>query len=262
MNRRVLTKPDGRMLILYGRAPLPPGTIAPSPAGGPHAPNAHLRWHPLRGEWVAYATHRQNRTFLPPVEYNPLAATTDPEHPTELPEGTYDVAVFENLFPTFTPLAHDAPTTTGLTREGRGACEVVVFTRDPSASLGSLPLWHVELIIGVWADRYRELGARQDVQYVYLFENRGREVGVTLHHPHGQIYGYPFIPPIPARELENARAYPRGAACSSASWRTNCVRTRGCCMPGRTSRRSCRCVPGTPMKSGLPHARACRRWPT
>src|SRR5438105_89793 len=87
------------------------------------------------------------------------------------------------------------------------ACEVVVFTQDPHASLGALPLWHIELILEVWADRYRELGARDDVEYVFPFENRGVEVGVTLHHPHGQIYAYPFVPPIPARELENQRVH-------------------------------------------------------
>ena len=205
MNKRVLTKPDGRELILYGRTPFPDPGTAPSPGQGPHAPNAHLRWHPLRGEWVAYAMHRQNRTFLPPPEYDPLAQTTDPAHPTELPKGEYDVAVFENLFPTLTRLAHDPPACIVPTRPARGTCEVVVFTRDPHGSLGALPLDHLELILEVWADRYRELGARDDVAYVFPFENRGVEVGVTLHHPHGQIYAYPFVPPVAARELANQR---------------------------------------------------------
>src|SRR3954463_11570740 len=147
MNKRVLRKADGRPLILYAREPIVGDLTAPSPSTAPFAPNAHLRWHPLRGEWVAYATHRQHRTFLPPPEYNPLAETTDARSPTELPAGDYDVAVFENLFPTFTRLAHDPPALSVATRPGRGACEVVVFTRDPGASLGTLPLWHIELII-------------------------------------------------------------------------------------------------------------------
>jgi UDPglucose--hexose-1-phosphate uridylyltransferase len=83
----------------------------------------------------------------------------------------------------------------------------VVFTQDPNSSLGALPLWHLELLLEVWADRYRELGEREDIDYVMPFENRGVEVGVTLHHPHGQIYAYPFIPPVPARELEMQRAH-------------------------------------------------------
>jgi UDPglucose--hexose-1-phosphate uridylyltransferase len=202
-----LTKPDGRPLLLYARDPLPQTMEAPSPNPTPLHPNSHLRWHPLRGEWVAYAAHRQNRTFLPPPEYNPLAPSRDPEHPTEVPVGPWEVAVFENMFPTLSGLAHDPPQAIVDTRPGHGACEVVVFTQDSKSSLGALPLGHLELLLEVWAHRYVELGARDDVQYVFPFENRGVEVGVTLHHPHGQIYAYPFVPPIPAREISEQRAY-------------------------------------------------------
>jgi UDPglucose--hexose-1-phosphate uridylyltransferase len=202
-----LTKPDGRRLFLYGRAPFPDDLTAPAPAHEGSRPNAHLRWHPLRGEWVAYASHRQNRTFLPPPEYNPLAPTTDPRAPTEVPAGPWDVAVFENLFPTLTLSAHDPPELGVPTASGKGVCEVVVFTQDPSATLGRLPCRHLELLIDVWADRYRELGSIPEIQYVYPFENRGVEVGVTLHHPHGQIYAFPFVPPVAARELDEQRTY-------------------------------------------------------
>jgi len=208
MYKRRLTKPDGRSLLLYGRNPIPDGLEAPSPgAGAARTPNAHLRWHPLRGEWVAYATHRQNRTFLPPPEYNPLAITTDPAHPTEVPAGPWDVAVFENLFPTLTLAAHDPPELSVPTEPGKGVCEVVVFTQDGSASLGRLPLAHLELLLEVWADRYTDIGSQPDVKYLFPFENRGVEVGVTLHHPHGQIYAYPFVPPVAARELQQQAAY-------------------------------------------------------
>jgi UDPglucose--hexose-1-phosphate uridylyltransferase len=202
-----LLKPDGRALLLYGREPVAEGLTAPSPAGPERSPNAHLRWHPLRGEWVAYASHRQNRTFLPPPEYNPLAPTADPENPTEVPAGEWDVAVFENLFPTLTMAAHDAPELGVPTRDGKGVCEVVVFTQDAKTSLGRLPLQHIELLIEVWADRYIELGALPEIEYVYPFENRGVEVGVTLHHPHGQLYAYPFVPPIAARELAQQKQH-------------------------------------------------------
>ncbi len=201
MHKRTLTKPDGRALILYARSPIPDGLVAPSPRPGASGGDNHLRWHPLRGEWVAYASHRQNRTFLPPAEFNPLAPTSDPANPTELPAGPYDAAVFENLFPTLARNPHDPPVSIVDTRRGAGACEVVVFTQDPGATLGALPLWHLELLVEVWADRYRELGARDEIQYVFEFENRGVEVGVTLSHPHGQIYAYPFVPPVAAREL-------------------------------------------------------------
>lgn len=207
MHKLSLTKPDGRPLILYAQRPLPETLEAPSPSAAPHRPNAHLRWHPLRGEWVAYAGHRQHRTFLPPAEYNPLAESRDPAHPTEVPEGPWDVAVFENLFPTLTRRAHDPPELGVATQPGTGVCEVMVFTRDPSATLGILPLPHIELLVDVWADRYEALGSLPEVAYVYPFENRGVEVGVTLHHPHGQIYAYPFVPPVAARELEAQRAY-------------------------------------------------------
>jgi UDPglucose--hexose-1-phosphate uridylyltransferase len=211
MEKRALTKPDGRALYLYSHRPIPEGIQATSPDATPipaSGVKTHLRWHPLRGEWVAYASYRQNRTFLPPPEYNPLAPATDPAHPTEVPAGDWEVAVFENRFPTLSAHAEVPPPPAIVpTQPGRGACEVVVFTQNPASSLGMLPLERIELILEVWADRYRELGARPDVEYVFPFENRGVEVGVTLHHPHGQIYAYPFIPPIPARELAQQRAH-------------------------------------------------------
>lgn len=207
MHRTVLKKPDGRELILYSRTAIAPGIVATSPPHDDALPNPHLRWHPVRGEWVAYASHRQNRVFLPPRDSNPLAPTRDPARPTELPAGFYDVAVFENLSPALTRHA-EAPPDVGIpSLPARGACEVVVFTTDDAASLGSLSLSHLSLIFEVWAERTRELGARDDVQYVLPFENRGVEMGVTLHHPHGQIYAYPFLPPVPARMLGEARRF-------------------------------------------------------
>src|SRR5678815_198797 len=109
MYKRTLRKADGRTLILYARQEIDGDIPAPSPPGDTEPANPHLRWHPLREEWVAYAGHRQNRTFLPPPDFNPLAATSDRANPTELPAGNYDVAVFDNRFPTFSPGAHDPP---------------------------------------------------------------------------------------------------------------------------------------------------------
>lgn len=207
-DKRRLVKPDGRALYLYSRTPIPEEELsAPSPHDGEFRPNPHLRWHPLRGEWIAYAAHRQNRTFLPPADYDPLAPTTDRENPTEVPDASWDVAVFENRFPTFFGGAHDAPHEIVHTAVGRGVCEVVVYTKEQKSSLGALPPWNVEMVVDVWADRTRELGEREDVAYVFPFENRGVEVGVTLHHPHGQIYAYPFVPPAAARELHEQRRH-------------------------------------------------------
>lgn len=205
MHKLSLHKPDGRALHLYSRAPLPPDLAAAGPRAG--AARSHLRWHPLRGEWVVYAAHRQDRTFLPPPEWSPLRPSDDPEHPSEVPRGPWEVAVFDNLFPALSSDPGPPPRALVATSAALGACEVVVFTQDPGASLGALPLGQIELILEVWADRTRELGAREEIAHVFPFENRGVEVGVTLHHPHGQIYAYPFVPPIAARELANQRAY-------------------------------------------------------
>jgi UDPglucose--hexose-1-phosphate uridylyltransferase len=212
LHKQHLVKPDGRDLILYARAPFGEADLdlrAGVPAAGLRGPGlSHLRWHPLRGEWIVYAGHRQNRTFLPPPEWNPLAPSTDPEHPTEVPAGPWDVAVFENLFSALGTSPDAAPPREIVaTAPCHGRTEVVVFTQDPAASLGTLPLDHLELVLAVWADRSAALAARDDVQYVFPFENRGTEVGVTLHHPHGQIYAYPFVPPIAARELELMQAH-------------------------------------------------------
>ena len=102
-------KPDGRSLTLYGLGPIRVDSEIPSPSPDPVGARPLMRWHPVRGEWVMYAAHRMGRTFLPPPEYNPLAPTRDPEHPTELPRGEYDIAVFDNRFPSLSPVAGAAP---------------------------------------------------------------------------------------------------------------------------------------------------------
>ncbi|MBD2628008.1 galactose-1-phosphate uridylyltransferase [Trichormus variabilis] len=202
-----LLKPDGRQLTLYSCCPISDKITATSPSDEPVWANPHLRWHPLRGEWVAYASHRQGRTFLPPPEYNPLAPSRNPEFPTEIPVGKYDVAVFENRFPSMVGTAKNPPDCIVETLPANGACEVVVFTQDARASLSSLTVEHLDLILQVWGDRTEILGANPQIQYVLPFENKGVEVGVTLHHPHGQIYAYPFVPPVPARMLEQQQRY-------------------------------------------------------
>ena len=206
--QRHLVKPDGRSLYLYSRRPIDPALTAPSPVATPVALSAHLRWHPLRGEWVAYAAHRQDRTFLPPKEFNPLAPMRNPEQPTELPAGDYDVAVLDNLFPALSSHVGPPPQIAHTrTAKADGACEVVVFTQDSETSLGRLPLEHIALVVEVLGERTVELAKRPGIRYVMPFENRGTEVGVTLHHPHGQIYAYPFVPPVAQRELDMQRAY-------------------------------------------------------
>jgi len=148
---------------------------------------SELRFDELRGEEVVYAIHRQERTFLPSREHCPLCPTRPGAAQTEIPFPAFEIAVFDNRFPAF-----EAP---------RGASEVVVYTDSHDGSFGTLAPRRAEALMWVWRHRYMELGAREDVDYVFIFENRGVEVGVTLHHPHGQIYGYPFLPPVPELEL-------------------------------------------------------------
>jgi UDPglucose--hexose-1-phosphate uridylyltransferase len=148
---------------------------------------SELRFNELRDEHVAYAIHRQDRTFLPAREHCPLCPTKPGGPPTEIPRAAFEIAVFDNRFPAF-----EAP---------HGAAEVVVYTDEHEASFGTLTPQRAEELMWVWRHRYAELGARADIDYVFIFENRGVEVGVTLHHPHGQIYGYPLLPPVPRLEL-------------------------------------------------------------
>jgi UDPglucose--hexose-1-phosphate uridylyltransferase len=211
MFKETLRKPDGRELFLYSTKPIPPGIVATSPKQEALEPKPMMRWHPLRNEWVVYASHRQERTFLPPKDYSPLATTKSSDFPTEMPVGDYEVAVFENLFPSLKSretVTEEAPISDNVpVRPAGGRCEVVVFTQDPDSSLGELSIERIRLILDVLADRTKALAARGDVRYVLAFENRGVEMGVTLHHPHSQIYAYPFVPPVVEKMLESMSAY-------------------------------------------------------
>ncbi len=158
------------------------------------------RYNELRGEHVVYAEHRQERTLLPDAEVCPLCPTRPGGPATEIPLESFDIAVFPNRFPAF-----EAPD---------GAAEVVVYTDDHEGSFAGLAPERVEELMAVWRERYAELGARPEVEYVLIFENRGEEVGVTLHHPHGQVYAFPFLPPVPAAEREADR---RGGGCVPCS---------------------------------------------
>lgn len=203
LRRTDLRQPDGRRVALYGEyEPAPPGYRAPAMGAGVY----ERRWNPLRREWVLVAAARQGRTFLPERARCPLCPSTA-QQSTEIPARAFQLAVFENRFPSL--LAQATPSGRPEAVASAGVCEVVVYTAQHEGGLATLAADRVAGLADVWADRYRLLGARPDVRYVFIFENRGEEVGVTLHHPHGQIYGYPFVPPVAAMELR-ARA---GAPC-------------------------------------------------
>lgn len=196
-------KTDGRELFLYGHE-LHVGEAVAEPEAS-RGDAAHLRWHPLRQEWVAYAAARQSRTFLPGAHDCPLCAARDGQL-GEIPFADFEIGVFENRFPAFS----NALPSLAL-REGqvpaKGRCEVIVYSPDHQASLGTLSDDRLELLIEVWGARIAALRA-QGFPCVLPFENRGEEIGVTLHHPHGQIYAFDFVPAQLRRAAEAQAAAP------------------------------------------------------
>ena len=195
MKRVSISLADGRELIYFDeRDDAARATVDKRRLPAPPAP-AQLRFDPLSDEWVAIAAHRQTRVFLPPAEECPLCPSRGGQL-TEIPADDYDAVVFENRFPSF---AGDT-----------GRCEVVCFSPDHDASFKDLPVRRVRTVIDAFTDRTAELSGLKGVEQVFCFENRGEEIGVTLHHPHGQIYGYPYITPTTKRNLESARKHPGG----------------------------------------------------
>lgn len=169
--------------------------------------DSQLRFDPLQEEWVIVASHRQDRTHLPPTSECPLCPSSV-DNPTEIPAADYDVVVFENRFPSLASTQVSAAEGGLLsTAPSHGVCEVICFSSDHDTSYALLSDERLATIGDSIVDRTRELSAVPGVEYVLVFENRGSEVGVTLHHPHGQIYAYPFIPPKPKRALEAAARY-------------------------------------------------------
>jgi UDPglucose--hexose-1-phosphate uridylyltransferase len=170
-----------------------------------------LRHDPLLDAEVVIASHRQERTYLPREAECPLCPST-PERSTEIPASEYDVVVFENRFPSFatgslelSPLPEGD--TAAIRGVARGRCEIVCFTSQHDLSFAELSVERVRTVVEVWIDRSLELSALDGVEQVFCFENRGEEIGVTLHHPHGQIYAYPFVTPRTRRMLESAQSH-------------------------------------------------------
>ena len=211
-SRRHAQLADGREIVYYddpsrGSLPDPP----PDRRDLPPVPQpSDLRRDELVDEWTIVAAHRQGRTFLPPTRDCPLCPSRG-ESLTEIPASDYDVAVFENRFASLAVEAADVfaavedfPFRSG---PGVGRCEVVCFTSDHDTSFAQLSQQHARTVIDALADRTAELSRLPEVRYVFCFENRGEEIGVTLSHPHGQIYGYPFVPPRMLRAAQTAADY-------------------------------------------------------
>jgi UDPglucose--hexose-1-phosphate uridylyltransferase len=192
VKKTTTTLADGRHLIYFDEHDDAVRDTVDHRDLGPHDPHPELRHDPTLDEWVAVASHRQDRTLLPAAGACPLCPSTA-ERLTEIPAASYDVVVFANRFPSFAA--------------GHGRCEVVCFTDDHEQSFSRLAPSRARTVVGAWIDRTTELSALPDVEQVFCFENRGEEIGVTLSHPHGQIYGYPFVAPVTARMLGAARAH-------------------------------------------------------
>ncbi|MGI5443885.1 galactose-1-phosphate uridylyltransferase [Streptomyces shenzhenensis] len=183
---------DGRELIYYD---LRDDTVRSAVDRRPldrTVTTSEIRHDPLLGDAVAIASHRQGRTYHPPADECPLCPTQG-DRLSEIPDSSYDAVVFENRFPS---LAGDS-----------GRCEVVCFTSDHDASFADLSEDQARLVLDAWTDRTSELSHLPAVEQVFCFENRGAEIGVTLGHPHGQIYAYPFTTPRTALMLRSLAAH-------------------------------------------------------
>ncbi|MEX1078063.1 MAG: galactose-1-phosphate uridylyltransferase [Homoserinimonas sp.] len=198
ITKHVTKLADGRDLIYFDDADttLPFERSADARTLDARPATATMRQDVLTGEWVSIASARQNRAFLPPADQDPLAPATA-SNPSEIPD-VYDVAVFENRSPSFGPGLGDADVD-GLaferTAPANGRCEVVCFSPEHEGSFGTQTPSRARTVIEAWADRTAALSAMPGIRQVFPFENRGEQIGVTLSHPHGQIYAYPYITP-------------------------------------------------------------------
>lgn len=210
MKRTTAQLADGREIIYFDHDGAPEREPHDPRQLDPVSTASQMRHDPVLDEWVILAAHRQSRTYHPPTNDCPLCPSTADRH-TEIPSRDYDVAVFENRFPSLSMHAvggagPDLPPLVSQ-RPGVGRCEVVCFTSDHDAAFATLKPEHARLVVDAWADRTAALAALPGVEQVFPFENRGEAIGVTLAHPHGQIYAYPFVTPKSRQMLGNAAAY-------------------------------------------------------
>ena len=169
----------------------------------------HLRLDVLVNEWITVASHRQHRIFLPPKQLCPLCPSSNDKQ-TEIPDSDYEVVVFTNRAPALTSPNNDwsLPELDGLDTpnpDAAGACEVVCYTSDHESSFAKLSLKQIRAVLEAWKDRDKSLSTLPYIEHVFPFENRGEEVGVTISHPHGQIYAYSFVPPRIEKMLSVAK---------------------------------------------------------
>jgi UDPglucose--hexose-1-phosphate uridylyltransferase len=219
ISKRVDRLADGRELIYFDDAftSLPSDRARDRRPLGPRPSTAVLRQDVLTGDWISVAPARQARAVMPPADLDPLAPQSS-TNPSEIPD-MYDVVVFENRSPSFGPaLAFESSSPlpdgfdgAGLNREtlSFGRCEVICFTPERDGGFAAVTASRARTIIEAWVDRTAALSSLAGVRQVFPFENRGAEIGVTLQHPHGQIYAYPFITPRTRQLIRQVDAYGR-----------------------------------------------------
>ena len=207
MRRTQIFLADGRELLHFDHDGSPQRCTEDSRHLEPRGEAPGLRLDPLLDEWVSVAAARLDRTFLPSAVDCPLCPS-GPGNPTEIPSDDYDVVVFENRFPSFTGLPGEpGPGGFFVEHPAWGRCEVVCFTPDHDSSFAALTAERARLVVEAWADRTHELSGMPGVEQVFVFENRGEAIGVTMSHPHGQIYAYPYVTPRTRVQLDSVRRH-------------------------------------------------------
>lgn len=164
--------------------------------------STELRWHPLLKQWVGVAAIRQDRPQMPAnwCPFDPGSGNVPAD---------YDVFLYPNDFPAFN--FDNAPFSpkTGLfvSTGAQGSCDVVLYSPNHNLLPSQLTVEQWEKVIDLWTRRSEELFAHPQIAYVAVFENTGVAIGVTMPHPHGQIYAFPFLPPLIKTELGAASEY-------------------------------------------------------
>ena len=211
VRKTAVTLADGRALMYFGAVPERPGDYPDLRQLAAVHVQSQARWDQLLGEWVIIASHRQDRTFQPAAGQCPLCPSSAGSL-TEIPAPDYEVVVFENRFPTLRaqgPAPRRSRGQPASRTSAGGRCEVVCFSPHHDASFADLSPGQAATVMAAWADRSAELARQPGVEQVYCFENRGDEIGVTLSHPHGQIYAYPYVTPRTDLRLAPGAGPPR-----------------------------------------------------
>lgn len=163
-----------------------------------------LRWDPILRQWIIVSGKRGERPLLP-EGFCPFCPGSE-----EMPKTDWTVLSLPNRFPALRP---DPPPPEAecdrlyCCAPSKGVCEIIIYTPRHDTTLAELSVENIKAVVDLWCQRFKDLGDRDYVKFVFIFENKGRIIGVTLDHPHGQLYAFPFIPPLIKTELESSKRY-------------------------------------------------------